>query len=217
MVGQRARKEGDKAERRAALLDAAESLLASPRWAAFTMTDLAERAGVSKATAFLYYPTREALLLGLLARSLGAWFDGVEGAFGRGGRWSGARAARALAESFRGRVVLLRLLAQLEGVLEHNVPDDVVRAHKRWLMERVASLGARFEERLPWLAPGEGVTLVLRVRALVSGLWQMADASPVVDALLREPGFAPMRVRFDDELAACLDALLAGLERAAER
>lgn len=217
MLGQRARNEDDKAERRAALLDAAEGLLASPRWASFTMTELAAGAGVSKATAFLYYPTREALLLGLFARSLGQWFDGVEAALARGGRWTGARVARTLAESFRGRVVLLRLLAQLEGVLERNVPEDVARAHKRWLATRVGAAGARLEERLPWLDAGDGARLLLRARAVVSGLWQMADASPLVDALLQEPELAPMRVRFDAELDACLGALLAGLELAAHR
>ncbi len=214
MMGQRARKEDDKAERRAALLDAAEVLLASPRWASFSMTELAAGAGVSKATAFLYYPTREALLLGLFARSLGLWFDELEAALARGGRWTTARVARALGESFRGRVVLLRLLAQLEGVLERNVPEDVARAHKRWLAARVGAVGARLEERLSWLDAGDGARLLLRARAVVSGLWQMADASPLVDALLHEPELAPMRVRFDAELDTCLGALLAGLEQA---
>ncbi len=216
MVRQRARKEDDKQERRDALLDAAEALLASARWATFSMTELAAGAGLSKATAFLYYPTREALLLGLLQRALGRWFDEVDGALARGGRWTPARVARTIAASFADRPVLLRLLAQLEAVLERNVPDDVVRAHKRWLTTRVGALGARIESRLPWLGPGGGAQLVLRTRAVVSGLWQMADASPAVEALLAEPEFAPMRVVFEAELAACLTALYEGLAAAAE-
>ncbi len=216
MVNQRARKEDDKQERRDALLDAAEALMASARWATFSMTELAAGAGLSKATVFLYYPTREALLLGLFQRALDRWFDELDEALARGGRWTPARVARTVAESFADRPVLLRLLAQLETVLERNVPDEVVRAHKRWLTARVAKLGARIESRLPWLAAGGGARLVLRTRAVVSGLWQMADASPAVEALLAEPEFAPMRVPFGPELTVCLTALYEGLAAASE-
>lgn len=214
MVGQRARRDDDKQARREAMLAAAAALMASRQWAAFSMSDLAARTGLSKATVFLYYPTREALLLSLFERELGAWHDALMGSLSHGGSWSGARVARAVAESVAGRVVFLRLLGQLEAVLERNVPDETVRAYKLRLAAGLAELGARLERRLPWLPAGAGVTTVLRVRAVVSGLWQMADASPVVDRLLREPALAPLRVAFEPELAACLEALFAGMERA---
>lgn len=215
MVGQRARRDDDKQARRDALLAAAEGLLASRRWATFSLSDLASKAGLSKPTVFSYYPTREALLLGLFAREFDAWHAALAEALGGGGPWSSSRVARAIAASVAGRVVFLRLLAQLEAVIERNVPEEHARAHKVHLGASLADLGARIEQRLPWLAEGEGVAVVLRARALVSGLWQMADASPVVDKLLREPALAPMRVHFDPELTACLDALLAGMERTA--
>ncbi len=214
MVGQRARREDDKQERRDALLDAAAALVDSPAWGRFSVADVAARTGLSKATVFLYYPTREALLLALLERELAAWFEAFEAELARGGRWSPGRVGRAVAHTFLGRTALLRLLAQLEGVLEHNIPVDVARAYKVHLGRRLASAGAALERRLEFLAPGEGGTTLLRVRALVSGLWQMADASPVVDALLREPELAPMRVRFEDELEPSVTALLVGMQHA---
>lgn len=214
MVGQRARGDDDKQARREAMLDAASALMASRQWAAFSMSDLAARTGLSKATVFGYYPTREALLLALCERELAAWFAAVDGALGRGGRWSTGRVAQSLAESFRGRVVLLRLLAQLEGVLERNVSEASARAYKLRLGAQMAALGQRVEQRLPWMRAGEGVTSLLRARAVVSGLWQMADASPLIDKLLREPELAPLRVRFEPELEAMLAALFAGMARA---
>lgn len=214
MVVQRARSDDDKQARREVMLDAASALMASRQWATFSMSDLADRTGLSKATVFGYYPTREALLLALCERELGAWFEGVEESLSRGGRWGSSRVARAIAESFAGRVVLLRLLGQLEGVLERNVSEAHAREYKLRLGAQMASLGARIEQRLPWMQPGDGVVALLRARAVVSGLWQMADASPVIDKLLREPELSPLRVEFDAELGATLTALFTGMEHA---
>ncbi|MFO0604404.1 MAG: TetR family transcriptional regulator [Polyangiales bacterium] len=214
MVGRRARREDDKNERREGMLDAAAALLASRQWAAFSMSDLAARTGLSKGTLFLYYPTREALLLALFEREIGAWFDALDASLARGGRWGNARVARAFVECFEGRAVLLRLLGQLEGVLERNVGEEEARAYKLRLGARMAAAGASLERRCGWMRPGDGVRALLRARALVSGLWQMADASPVIDKLLREPALQGLRVDFAAELDASLTALLAGMELA---
>jgi AcrR family transcriptional regulator len=216
MVNQRARRDDDKEARRSVMLDAAAALLASRQWATFTVSDLAARTGLSKATVFGYYATREALLLALCVRELDAWFDAVTAALARGGRWSSGRVAQAIAEAFVGRVALLRLLAQLEGVLERNIPEAEARAYKLRLGAQMTALGARVEQRLPWMREGSGVAALLRARAVVSGLWQMADASPVVDRLLSEPELAGLRVAFEPELAATLAALFTGMERRTE-
>ena len=213
MVMQRARRDDDKEARRGAMLDAASALMASRHWATFTVSDLAARTGLSKATVFGYYATREALLLALCERELEAWFEAVTASLDRGGRWSSGRVARSIAEGFRGRVVLLRLLAQLEGVLERNIPEEQARAYKLRLGGHMAALGARIESRLGWMRAGDGVVSLLRARAVVSGLWQMADASPVIDKLLREPALEGLRVIFEPELDASLAALFVGMER----
>jgi AcrR family transcriptional regulator len=208
---QRARREDDKQARRDVLLDAAATFMDSATWTRFSVGDVAEHAGLSKATVFLYYPTRESLLLGLLQRELGIWFDAFESILGQGGRWTPRRVARAVVQSFEGRRVLLRLLGQLESALEHNVSVDVARRYKLWLGERMIVIGTVLERRLEHVAPGEGVQTLLRIRAVVSGLWQMADASPVIDALLKEPALAPLRVSFERELEPTLTAMLSGV------
>lgn len=216
MLKQRARGEDDKAERRRALLDAAEGLIAGGPWSEVTVAAVASASGLSKAAVFGYYATREELLLALLERELEAWLGALEAALGQGGPWSSRRVARAFGATLTGRTVLLRLLARLEGTLEQNVPAAAVRRFKVWLGERLGRTAAIVERRLAFLAEGDGVRVMLRVRAVVSGLWQMADASAVVDALLDEPALAAMRVRFEDELTPCLEALLTGMEAQAE-
>ncbi len=198
MVGQRARSDDDKHTRREAMLDAAAALMASRQWAAFSMSDLADRTGLSKATLFGYYPTREALLLALFERELGAWFEGADGALARGGRWTSSRVARAIAESFAGRAVLLRLLGQLEGVLERNVSEAHAREYKLRLAEQMASLGARVEQRLAWMRPGDGVAALLRARAVVSGLCKpillVFPNMPHSGNLFSVPGYSPRQL-----------------------
>ena len=58
-MGRRARR---KAETRAALIDAAYALFAEHGFAATTMDEIAERAEVSRRTAFRYFPSKEALV-----------------------------------------------------------------------------------------------------------------------------------------------------------
>jgi hypothetical protein len=76
----------------------------------------------------------------------------------------------------------------------------------------LVSTGALVEQRLAFLAPGEGARFLLHVNALVTGLRQMADVAPVTRGVLDLPHMAPLRVDFTTELTAALTHLLRGLE-----
>ncbi|HSP78305.1 MAG TPA: TetR family transcriptional regulator [Myxococcaceae bacterium] len=211
---QRARKEEDKEARRRQLLEAALALYRSTSYEAVKMADVAERAGLAKGTVFLYFPTKEALFLALLEEQLFAWFGRLEATLTEGGgRWTGARVARTVAESLEGEESLTRLLARLQTVLEQNVSAEQVRGFKERLLEAVGRAGALVERRLAFLQPGEGVRFLLHVNALVTGLRQMADMAPVVrEVFAAAPHLEPLRVDFTPELTHALTLLLRGLE-----
>lgn len=61
----------------ARLLAAANDLLTSRGARAFTIADLAKRAHVGKGTVYLYWPTKEDLLVGLIGRSFLSVLDGL--------------------------------------------------------------------------------------------------------------------------------------------
>ena len=86
-------------------------------------------------------------------------------------------------------------------------------AFKRALLARVAATGALLERRLPGLRPGDGPRLLLRIYALVIGLWPLASPGPSVARVLSAPDLAPMRLDFERELADTVTAILAGMER----
>lgn len=210
---QRARKDEDKEARRRLILEEARALYQATSYADVKMADVAERAKLAKGTVFLYFPTKEALFLALLEDLLFAWFERLNEALEHGdGRWTGVRLARTVAESLKGEEPLTRLLALLQTVLEQNVTVEQVRHFKERLLESMLHTGARMEQRLSFLKPGDGPRLFIHLHALVTGLRQMADVAPVTGQVLALPHMAPMRVDFTAELTAALTTLLRGLE-----
>lgn len=214
----RARSEDEKQERRGQILATARAMYeANPSFGAFTMSALATEAGLAKGTLYLYFRTKEALFLALLEELLAEWFDDVERRAARGaGAWTADHTAAELLESVRGRPTLARLLTIMGTILEHNVAYDNVLAFKRELHRRAGDTGRLLEARLPWLGAGEGGRVLVYLHALVVGLWQQAEPSPVVARILGEPEMAAIRVDFERDLGVMLRALLTGMRVRAE-
>jgi AcrR family transcriptional regulator len=214
--GRRARREEDKRRRRRDLLDAAWALLQAVPYPGVTMAGVAERAGLAKGTAFLYYPTKESLFLALAAERLDAWFADLDAALEAERTCDPSRLGRLVCDAVRRHPGLTRLLAVLHGVLERNVHLDTARAFKRDLLDHVTRTGALLERACPFLAPAAGgaggAVLLLRVHALVVGMAQLADPPPVVAAVLGEPGMEVFRVDPGAMLEETVVALVRGLE-----
>src|SRR3954469_4101785 len=74
----RARSLEHKGERRRVILSAASKLFAGGAgFPELTVSNVARRVGLAKGTVFLYFPTKEALFLGLLEEVLAEWFSAV--------------------------------------------------------------------------------------------------------------------------------------------
>lgn len=195
------------------------------------MADLAARAGLAKGTLYLYYRTKEEVFLALALDKLGSWLDALDavlelnrsaegrtasGPLVQGLDAAGAKAIPALVEGLGETVAerreLLRLLAILHGVIEQNVELAAALAFKRALLARMGSTGARLEAALPFLEPGEGPRLLLRIFAIVLGLFPMAEPGPVVARALEAPDLSPLRIDFARELSQMVCDLLAGMQ-----
>jgi AcrR family transcriptional regulator len=206
---QRARSARDKQERRAAILAAAEELFEA-RGLAFTMADAAEGAGLAKGTLYLYFTTKEAMLLALLEEKLFAWFDAMDARLDAAAARRGAPALAALlSSSVAEEPTLVRLLAVLQTVLEHNIAPEEVLPFKAELARRTAATGARLETR--GLPKGEGERLLLRFHALIIGLHQMAEPAPAMREVLAREELAALRIDFQEELSSALAALVRGI------
>lgn len=209
---QRARKTGDKEARREAILAAALALWGERSFAALTMAEVAARCGLAKGTLYLYFATKEALLLALLEREFAAWCAAIDGALAAGDApWGADEVTAALCASLDGREAFVRLLTIAPGILEYNIPAERALAYKTLTLRGAATTGALLERRLPFLAPGEGGRVLLALHAIAIGLRQLADPGPVVAEVLARPELAPLRVAFGADLRALLASYLRGL------
>jgi AcrR family transcriptional regulator len=73
-IRQRAVHARDKEERRHAILDVAERLLLHSTRRGPSMADVADEAGLAKGTIYLYFRSKEELLLALLERNIDGFF-----------------------------------------------------------------------------------------------------------------------------------------------
>ena len=211
VAGQRARSPSDKAVRRRHLLDAAEMMLASIPYERLTTAEVAAAAGLSKASAYTYFPTKEALFLALLERSLERWLEALRLRMGRRVR-TPRFLAHIIADSLATETELRALLGRLHSTLEANVPDDGILAFKRFLATVVERVAALVEGALPRLPRGRGERVVLTVYALVIGLGSLSmRAANVERALAGDPELARrFEVDFGTEFTALLEIILDG-------
>ncbi len=204
----RARGPEAKDERRRQLKDAAREVFDGGTFAEVTMAAVVGRAGLAKGTIYLYYRTKEALFLEVLADELDAWFEALGAELPAGAPPEAS--AGALADTLVARPRLLRLLALLHAVLEENVDVDTAREFKTRLAERLLAADAELGPRIPGFGRGDLARLLLRTHALVVGLGAMASPSAPVAAVLCDPALAFLRVDLRAELAAALADWLRG-------
>lgn len=134
---QRARSARDKAQRKAAILDAAREMIAEDGFDAVTMNALAARAGLAKGTLYLYLRTKEELFLALFVVAMEEFVL----------RFEAEAAPENLPELITGIAVevplFLPLYARLAAVIETNVNDEVLFAAKREIFALSERMAAR--------------------------------------------------------------------------
>jgi AcrR family transcriptional regulator len=150
-----------------ALLDAAEALLSEQGTQALTLTAVGDRAGVSKGGLLYHFPTKEALVKGLVARVIEE-FDALVAAHDDGAPGSYAR-------------------AYVEATFE--ILTGEARAYRRWSAITAAAadpdLAAPLNEAMArWHGeppPGDpDPVAAMIVRLAAEGLWEVVSHSPEV-------------------------------------
>ena len=210
-IKQRARSISDKQHRREHILATALQLWDRHTFASFTMAEVAAESGLAKGTLYLYFETKEELLLALLDGLLERWFDELDAGLAEDGIWDIDRIAALVCAALDHQHALTRLLPIAASILEHNISLLIARTYKAHLLQRSTQSATLIEQRLPFLVPGDGLWLLLQVYALAVGLGQMAHPAPIVCEVLQETQMAPLRVDFASMFAQAIRTLLHGL------
>jgi AcrR family transcriptional regulator len=199
-----------KTERRAAIVRAAEALLRRDPSATFAVGEIARRAGLAKGTVYLYFASREEMLLAVHDAQLGELFGALDRVLARP-RAGAAGMSRAVLGFLQRRPEFFRLSTSCHGALEASITSAVARGHREAVAARLRSIGERIETLYPGMRPGEGATLLKNCYALMLGLWQLA-ASPLRvpgphAADVAEDGPAALRIDFELQLEGALTDL----------
>ncbi|NJL09417.1 MAG: TetR/AcrR family transcriptional regulator [Calothrix sp. SM1_7_51] len=209
---QRARQPEQKQERCQAILDAALQLWLESSYTEFTMARLAERIGLAKGTIYVYFATKEHLFLTLLEKMAISWLEDLHRQLlPYSGKNDIKEVARLLCSSFTSREPFTRLLCLLESVLERGIDYKTALRFKQKLLEGSILTGKVLEECLPDLQSGDGVKLLVQIRALLTGLRQMSDSAPVLQQVIKDHTELELyRVQFERDLEIGLLALIQG-------
>lgn len=205
----------DKSERRATILRAAVDLLKEAPQGAFSVEALARKAGLAKGTVYLYFGTREEVLLAVHAHRQQILFDALEEVLAA--PHAGIRlVTRTVARFLRAHPEFLPLAANCRGMLETRVSAEAALAFKLAIGARLAQLGARFETLFPALARGQGVHLLMASYGLMIGLWQIASPPECLVSAMSRPDMRIFRMDLDRQLQAALTNLWEGATRRRE-
>jgi AcrR family transcriptional regulator len=210
VIRQRAIQAEDKLERRDTILDAAERLLLRSPERVANVAEVAEEARLAKGTVYLYFPSKEELLLALHERNVDGFFRDVI-ALVEGDRAMAIDDMLVLTKRYMVEPPLfLPLASRCFALMSQSIPADAATAFRQRMSDRLLRAGAGLERHFPELGAGGGMQLLRHSYALIIGLWQMSAAAGTAcvqepDATL--PAFA---WRYEDDLERALRALWRG-------
>lgn len=212
MSFERARQPEQIALRRESILAATLALFEEVGFDAIRLVDIGHRAGVSKASVYRYFESKEAIFLELLARETEAWVREAEEALAAvGGAGTVDGVARITADTLSGRPRLGNLAAKLSSVLERNVGADAVRSFKRRQGAQTIRLVTALHGALPALSMAGAQRFVATLVTFQNGLFPTAHPPTAVENVLAEPEFAPFRTDYRHALLDAARLLLGAL------
>ena len=209
---QRARRPEQKAERSETILAAATSLLDEKGVEGATLTEIARRAGVSKANCYRYFESREAILLELAIDAARVWAAQV---IERLAPLAGSGDVDAVASAFARTTAncprLCMLYSSISSVLERNVSAEAIAAFKRSFNPAIFGTIDSVRDAIPELSIDQVETFLVFLGMAIAGTWPSANPPPAVAEVLLREEFAARKIEFEPALFTHSRVVLLGL------
>lgn len=210
-VKQRALASADKEERRNAILDAVELLFLEHPGRMANVAEVAEAAGLAKGTVYLYFPSKEEMLLALHERHVADFFRELMKLLGSG---KAVTFDGVMAVTMKHLIRVpgyLPLTSRCFGMMDRDIPVETAIAFKARVGQALMQAGAGLEQHFPSLGKGEGVPLLHHSYGLIVGLWQLLHPIDRFGAAMRDrPELKLFRLDYEREVQRALRALWAG-------
>ena len=207
---QRAVAVADKAERRNAILDAAETLFVEHQGRIANMAEVAEAAGLAKGTVYLYFPSKEEMLLALHERQVAQFFAALMQRLDSD-EPADFDTVFAITNEHLIRVPgYLALTSRCFGLMDREIPIETALAFKARVGQVLTAAGAALERHFPVLAPGDGITMLMHSYGMIVGLWQLLHPNERFGAAMNKPELRMLKRDYERDIEAALRALWNG-------
>ena len=190
------------------LLDAAISLWLQHPERISSVAEVADEAGLAKGTVYLYFKSKEDLLLAAHERHAQAFFAALIARASKRKQMDFDDMMQLTREHIVGVTAFLPLATLVAGLMSKGVSPETALAFEQRMAARLGTAGELLCTHFPLPDSISGVRLLMRSYALILGLWQLVGncrpdcTNDEVSAMLR-PDYA-------SELDAALRALWQG-------
>ena len=190
------------------LLDAAVSLWQQNPQRVPSVSEVAAKAGVAKGTVYLYFKSKEDLLLGAHARHVQAFFTALIERASQRKRMSFDDMMRLTRDHIASVSAFLPLATLVAGLRHKGVTPEAAEAFDQRIAEQLMTAGSLLCRHFPLPDATSGVRLLMRSYALILGLWQLVGSD---QPICTSPGVSAMLLPdYLSELDAALRALWQG-------
>jgi AcrR family transcriptional regulator len=200
----------DKALRRTAILDAAERLLETSPDRSTLMSELAERAGIAKGTLYLYFPSKESLILAVHERHCEVFFETLIARLEQSTPATFDDIAEIAQIHMINHPTYLSCASACFLGMERNLPLDEIQAHMlriaQWIERSALGLSRHFHP----IDSVQAASLLHHSYALIIGLWQLLKPEAQARIHPHHASGQTLRREFAREVDAALRALWTG-------
>lgn len=163
----------DKLRKRESILDAAQYLWVTQTDRLSSMDALAQTTGVAKGTLYLYFRSKEEVLLALHERDMEQFFGRMVARAQQTEPMQAEDLAQLVIDSINSSPTFLPLSSVCMGLMERHIPPDIAIACKERIHERLNAALHAVQHHFPSLT----LLNMLQAYALILGLWQLLQQS----------------------------------------
>jgi AcrR family transcriptional regulator len=172
---QRATQADQKAERYYAILDAAERLwLAHPERMA-SVAEVAQHAGVGKGTVYLYFPSKEELLLALHSRHVEKFFQAMMFMMSETKSLTVEQILGVVKTHMIAPPAFLPLASRCFAMMEKSIPPQAAAAFHHGIAQWLQRAGGELSRHFTQLTSEQAMSLLMQSYGLIVGLWQLLN------------------------------------------
>lgn len=199
----------DKEARHHAILDAVEKLFVKHPERMASVSEVAAAAGLAKGTVYLYFPSKEEMLLALHERHVAHFFTQLMKKLAEPGQLDFDDVFPVTLRHLIRLPGYLELTSRCFGLMDRAIPKDTALAFKARVARTLQGAGVHLERHFA-LPAGAGVTLLLHSYGLIVGLWQLLHPNERFGRAMKRPELRELDRDYEQEIENALRALWNG-------